>query len=74
MTLLVIMGAVFHGCRMLLIEIYDPLSAFVVNAISLPHMIAYLVFFFFIDLAAIIATDRIISLMVRLQNPPTDED
>lgn len=74
MTLLVIMGGVFHGCRMLLIDIYDPLSSFVINAISLPHMIAYLVFFFVADLAAIIATDRIISLMVRLQNPPTDED
>jgi hypothetical protein len=73
-ALLVIMGAVFYGCRMLLIAIYDPLSNLVVSRISLPHIISYLVFFVVIDLAAILATNRLIALMVRLQNPPTDEE
>jgi hypothetical protein len=58
---------------MLLLAIFDPLSAYVVSFISIPHIISDIVFFFVADLAAIIATDRIISLMVRLQNPPTDE-
>jgi hypothetical protein len=71
-TLLVIMGAVFYGCRMLLLAIYDPLSNLKVSSLSLPHIISYLVFFIVIDLAAIIATDRLISLMIYLQNPPTD--
>lgn len=73
-TLLVIMGAVFHGCRMLLLTIYDPLSHIQTGSLSLPHIIAYLVFFIAADLAAILLTNRLISLMVRLQNPPTDED
>jgi hypothetical protein len=73
LTLLVIMGAVFHGCRMMLIEIYDPLSHLVVSRISLPHIIAYLLFFVFSNLAGLIATDRILAFMVNyLQNPTSD--
>jgi small basic protein len=72
-ALLVIMGAIFHGCRMLLIEIYDPLSHLVVSSISLPHVIAYLLFFVISNLAGLIATNRILAFMVNyLQNPTSD--
>lgn len=68
------MGAVFYGCRMMLLAIHDPMAALKISSLSLPHIVAYLVFFVVIDLAAIVATNRLISLMVRLQNPPTDEE
>lgn len=73
LALLVIMGAVFHGCRMMLIEIYDPLSHLVVSRISLPHIIAYLIFFVVSNMAGLLATNRVIFLMVKyLQNPTSD--
>lgn len=73
-TLLVVMGAIFYGCRSLLLAITEPLHSFSTTGFSLPHVISYLIFFFIVDLLALLATDRIIRLLVRLQNPPTDEE
>lgn len=45
-VLLVILGAIFHGFRMMILEIFEPLSNYVFNdQISLPHIIGYLLFF-----------------------------
>ncbi len=68
------MGGIFHGCRQILLNIYDPLSKFVVNSISLAHIISYVIYFLAAELLFLFATHHIISLMVWLQNPPSDED
>jgi hypothetical protein len=72
LALLVTVGAIFHGCRAILREIYDPLSNIMVDSISLPHVISYFIFFIIVDVLQFLLTDRIISLMVYLQNPPSD--
>jgi len=74
LTLLVAMGAIFYGCRCLLIGIYDSMSDAQFDYISIPHIIAYSIFFISSFVAQIFLTERIISLMVWLQNPPSDED
>jgi hypothetical protein len=71
----VIIGAIFHGCRMFLLEIYEPLSALTFNGIiSLPHIIAYLLFVVVEYLFRLILVKKIIKAMIYLQNPPNDEE
>lgn len=74
-TLAVILGAIFYGFRMMIIEIYDPLVEYViVDTISLPHCIAYSLYFIFAEIFRLVLAEKIISVMVYLQNPPSDED
>ena len=71
----VIIGAIFHGCRMFLLEIYEPLSSLTFNGIiSLPHIIAYLLFVVVEYLFRLILVKKIIKVMIYLQNPPSDEE
>lgn len=72
-VLLVILGAIFHGFRMMILEIFDPLSAYIFNdQISLPHIIGYLLFFIVEEAFRFLLADKIIAFMVYLQNPPSD--
>lgn len=71
----IIIGAIFHGCRMFLLEIYEPLSDLTFNyMISLPHIIAYLLFVVVQYLFRLILVKKIIKVMIYLQNPPSDEE
>lgn len=42
--------------------------------ISLPHIIAYLLFFVVEEAFRFLLAEKIIMFMVFLQNPPSDED
>lgn len=73
MLLLVVLGAIFYGFRMMIVEIYEPLSKYVFEMlISLPHTIGYLLFFIFEEAFRFLLADKIIAFMVYLQNPPSD--
>jgi hypothetical protein len=73
--LIVILGAIFFGFRMMILEIYEPLSKYTVGgAISLPHLIGYSLFYIVEEGFRMVLVSRIISFMVYLQNPPSDED
>ena len=74
LTLLVACGAIFHGCRMLLLSIYDKYYKLKFSSISFPHFFSYFLFFILMDLLRYFATDHIIDLLVQIKNPPTDED
>lgn len=71
-ALLAAVGGIFHGCRMLLVRIYPSLAALVARFFSVPHLLSYLLFFLIVDIFRYLATDRIINLMVLLQNPASD--
>ena len=73
-ALLTALGGIFHGCRMLLVEIYEPLDHLVVEAISLPHLIAYSIFFIIEFLFNLLLSKRIIRAMTWLKNPSSDEE
>jgi len=66
------MGAIFYGCRVILRTIYDSLSTAKINYISIPHIISYSIFYAFVFAADFLLIDRIIALMIWLQNPPSD--
>lgn len=72
LVLLVICGAIFQGCRMLLVGIYDQYYKLKFDSISFPHFFAYLLFFILMDLLRYFATDHIIDLLVQIKNPPSD--
>lgn len=71
-ALLVAVGGIFYGCRMLLVRIYPSLASLVASFFSVPHLLAYLLFFLIVDMFRYLATDRVINLMVLLQNPASD--
>lgn len=72
--MLVILGVIFFGFRMMLLEIYEPLSAYQLDGIlSLPHLIVYALFFIVEEGFRLVA-DKVIRLMIYIQNPPSDED
>ena len=48
---LMVYGGIFFGCRMFLVDIYDPLSNLIIFYISLPHILAYTPYFIFVELA-----------------------
>lgn len=71
----VIIGAIFHGCRMFLLEIYEPLSWLTYHGIiSLPHILSYLLFVVIEYLFRLILVKKVIKVMIYLQNPPNDEE
>lgn len=73
-VLLVVLGAIFHGFRMFLLAIYDPLADFQIGgSLSLPHIIAYGLFFV-VEEGFRLLVNKVIDFMVYLQNPPSDED
>jgi hypothetical protein len=74
LALLVASGAIFYGCRMLLVSIYEKYSNLNVSYISFPHFVSYIIFFVTMDLLRFFATDHIMEFLVFLKNPPTDED
>jgi DMSO/TMAO reductase YedYZ heme-binding membrane subunit len=73
-ALLVAVGAIFYGCRMFLLSIFEPLAGLQASFFSVPHLIAYLLFFLIIDVFRYLGTDRVINMLVLLQNPASDED
>ena len=74
-VLAIILGAIFYGFRMMILEIYEPLvDLVVVGTISLPHTISYALYFICAEIFRLILAEKIISVMVYLQNPPSDED
>jgi hypothetical protein len=72
LAVIVMCGAIFHGCRMLLVSIYDQYYKLKVSSISFPHFFAYLVFFVIMDLLRSFATDNIIDFLIYIKNPPSD--
>ena len=67
-------GAFFHWVRMFLVQIYDPLSKIQVDYLSLPHVLAYSIFFLFIELFKLIVTDKLMQALVLFMNPPSYDD
>ena len=72
-ALLVLMGLIFMGVRLMLVSFYDSWANLQSGFLSMPHFVAYLVFFLVVDVFRIMATDFIISQLIVLRNPPTDE-
>ncbi len=72
-ALLVAIGAIFYGCRMLLLSIFERYAGWRVSYLSFAHFFAYLIFFLSVDLLRMFATDHILRFLVFLQNPPSDE-
>ena len=74
MGLLTIVGVIFFGFRRMLVSIWAGMASLKAGFISIPHLIAYIMFFIFVDLFRYLATDRIIRLLVKMHNPASDED
>lgn len=72
-ALLVVVGAIFFGCRMFLLAIFDSMAGLTFQFFSVPHLLAYLLFFLFVDFFQALATDRVIKLLILLKNPASDE-
>jgi len=71
--MLVAIGGIFDGCRFILRSIYDPLIQYSANFLSLPHLIAYSIFFFIVKVVINLVAMPLINLMIYMQNPPSDE-
>jgi hypothetical protein len=71
--ILTVIGAIFHGFRMMLLAIYQGMAELKVGFFSFPHILAYFFFFLIADLLTLLATDRIIRILIKFKNPPTDE-
>ena len=67
-----VIGLIFWGFRRMLINIYNPLAGLTVGFLSFPHLIAYFIFFVVVDVVKLLVVDRIINLLIKLKNPPTD--
>ena len=71
-AIFVLLGLIFMGFRRMLIRVYPGLSGVVISFLSFPHIFSYLLFFVFIELFTMLV-DKIIYLLIRMKNPPSDE-
>ena len=71
--MLTLLGLLFWGFRLMLITIYNGMAGLTVSFVSIPHLLAYFLFFLAVDLVNYLVLDKITSLLIKIKNPPTDE-
>ena len=69
---MVLIGLLFAGFRRMLVVMYDSMAGLTIGFLSFPHLLAYFFFFLSVDLVKYFVIDRIISLLIKLKNPPSD--
>ena len=67
-------GGVFFGCRMFLLEIFDSMAKNQVLFLSLPHLIAYSVYFIFVELVRIVIYRHLVRFLIFFKDPASDDD
>lgn len=72
-VLITMFGAVFYGSRRFLLAIFSGLYAYSGNYISLPHILSYSIYFVVGDLFKMKFYDKVISMMLFIKNPSSDE-
>lgn len=70
--LILVFGALFHGCRLFLLSIYDGLYSLQGQYFSLSHLIAYSIYLIIGDIFKIKLYGKIVSFMIYIKNASSD--
>lgn len=73
MILATLFGAIFFGCRMLLLEIQEPLYRYQTQYVSLSHVLSYSIYFFLGELFKRKFYGKVVEVMLIVKNPSSDE-
>ena len=71
--LIVIFGSIFYGCRVLLIQLYEPLYNVRFSILSASALLSYSVYFLIGDVFKLKFYGFIIKVMIRIKNPHDEE-
>ncbi len=65
-------GAIFYGCRALLLQIQPSLYNMQGQYLSLSHILAYSIYFILGDIFKIKLYGKVVRLMIWIKNPSSD--
>jgi hypothetical protein len=71
--LIVCFGALFHGCRMFLLAIHEPLFFAQTDYFSLSHSVAYSIYLVVGDIFKLKLYGQVVDLMLLIKNPTSDD-
>ena len=71
-TLAVFFGAVFHACRMFLVEIYNSFYSLQGRYFSVSHLLAYSIYLIIADIFKLQLYGKIVNGMIWIKNPSSD--
>ena len=72
-VLIVVFGAIFHGCRMFLLHIYNDLYALKRgDYFSFPHLLAYSIYLVVSEVFQRKMYFKIVNAMIWIKNPSSD--
>jgi hypothetical protein len=71
-VLIGIFAGLFHGCRMFLLQIHDPLYGYQGRYFSLSHLLAYSIYLIVGDIFKIQMYDKVVALLIWIKNPSSD--
>jgi hypothetical protein len=69
-----VFGGVFFGCRMFQLEIFNSMALNQVLFLSLPHVIAYSVYFIFVELVQMVTYRHLVRFLIFFKDPASDDD